>query len=226
MSSPAAPKDRILPRHVGIIPDGNRRWAARHGVPFDIAYQMAADRLGEIVRQLFECGVAIVSIYGLSKENLGRPSDELDVLYRLAAVELSRTFVPICAEFRASLRIVGDRPALPAYLARFIDDTEKHRADSSGHAINLCIPYSPWDEIWQACARAASKEEAQAAMWVTEPVDLTIRTGGLSRLSNFLLLQSGYATLVTIPELLNDVTETHIEAALGRYASEEQNGGL
>lgn len=195
-------------RHVGIIPDGGRRWALRRGMPLVDAYAVSMGKLQECLDAFYAHGVSSVSIYMLSKLNLQRAAEDL------AAVDVAEslfleTVVPAASErWALTVRIAGDLAPVPRRL-RDAALSAHATAEGSERNLFLCVGYDPYDELLRARGFGRnwqSKEEILADLWVSEEVDLVIRTGGALTLSNFLPLQAGYARTVFLEELFNDTT--------------------
>lgn len=216
-------KDRI-PRHVGFIPDGNRRWADRRGLSRHAGYQAGIEpglRLLDLCRQL---GIAEVSIYGFTKENVHRPGDQVEA------------FQEACAEFGlraveagAALRAVGDTnsPLFPDALRRFGE-----RRSGGQIRVNLLVNYGwQWD-LMSALKRSRpngrlSRAGATRALGSRDVsrIDLVVRWGGRRRLSGFLPMQSAYADLCVIDSLWPDMLPEEFMGALQWYQEQDDTMG-
>jgi undecaprenyl diphosphate synthase len=194
--------------HVALIADGGRRWAARENVTLRVSYRKMMDLLALDTQALFEAGINIVSLYLLSKENLRRTQQELE-----AALTEEKRFVEevvpdLCIKFNANAKIAGAVELLPESWQYIKLPSHQPKMDSQ-KTLNLCIAYSPELELAAAIKEISQSSDMKAIirhLWVSEPVDLLIRTGGARTLSNFIPLQCGYAQLVFLDELFNDTS--------------------
>lgn len=200
--------DRALkrvPRHVGVIPDGNRRWAEARGTPRSEGYAAGIMPGLALMRLCRELGIAELSVYGFTKENVRRPSAQVRA-FRAACVEFCRQAVPA----GAALLVIGDSGS-----AVFPDELRPYVAGRSGGDIrvNLLVNYCwQWD--------IASLPRALASSGATR-VDLVVRWGGRRRLSGFLPVQSAYADIYVVDALWPDMREEEFIAALQWYARQD-----
>jgi short-chain Z-isoprenyl diphosphate synthase len=207
----AALENKPRPRHVGVIVDGNRRWAREMGyVDPNDGHKVGAERIKELLRWCDEAGIELVTLWLLSTDNLSRPAVELDPLLQIIeqlATELAEDGNPW------QLRMVGALDVLPAQHAGALKIAEERTLGRSGGAqVNLAIGYGGRKEIADAVrsllqehARAGSTLEELAASLDVEHIaehlytrdqpdpDLIIRTSGEQRLSGFLLWQSAHS---------------------------------
>ncbi len=244
--SSAAPERRAetvapgpVPAHVGIIMDGNGRWAAARGLPRAMGHKAGAEAVRRTIRACADAGVGWLTLFAFSSENWRRPAQEVFELTALLRHYL-RHEVAQLARDGVRLRVIGDR-------ARFGPDTAEaiHRAEAGtahGVALNLnvALSYGGRAEIAaaaRAIAIAASEgrlrpgevdEDTLGAHLATAGMpdpDLVIRTSGEQRLSNFLLWQSAYAELVFLDVLWPDFEGAHLLAALDEFRRRERRYG-
>lgn len=198
------------PTHVGLIPDGLRRWADSNGTTLVEAYRRGAGKVTEILVALREHGVSTVSVYNLSRANLARSDDELDAVFS-ASIHFLRTLVP--ANFDSAdcgLRVHGELDLLPADYRAAVREAE---ASMNGDAfrINILAAYDAADEL-RAAHRRAQREGADiTTAFEIGDVDLVIRTTPEPLLSGFLPQQCQYARLVFLATPLNDLRQKHID---------------
>jgi undecaprenyl diphosphate synthase len=223
-----------LPVHVAIIPDGNRRWARRRGLPAWMGHVYGYLRMRSNLDLLWRLGVRYVTVYALSRENcLRRPRDELTRLFALlrkAVEDVSRD--PRVRSGQLSVRVVGDRSLLPPSLRRDIERLEAaSQRGSRVLAVALC--YSGRWEIAEAARRLARSGAVDVdervlsrymVLGLPEP-DLVIRTGGEMRLSNFLLWHVAYSELYFSRKLWPDFDELDLVRALLDYQRRERRFG-
>lgn len=204
------------PAHVGLIPDGLRRWAAADGASLHQAYQRGAEKVTELLLALQRNGVQTVSVYNLSRANLARPDDQLEAIYAASLYFLS-TLVPdnfdaaVC-----SFALHGDRSLLPdkyVAAARGLEST----MTGDEFRINLLAAYDARDELRAACLRAQRDHSDIADAFDIGEVDLVIRTTPEPLLSGFLPFQTQYAQLLFLTTPLNDLDARDIDQAIAGY---------
>lgn len=204
------------PMHVGLIPDGMRRWAKTNGTTLAEAYLRGAEKVADILVRLQQNGVRTVSVYNLSRANLARSDAELTPIYD-ASVQFFTTFLP--ARFdpsTCSVRVHGDRSLLPEpYLAAANDIEEAMHGD--GFRINMLAAYDAGDELRAAHARAQHDGTDITTAFDIGDVDLIIRTTPEQLLSGFLPMQSQYAMLVFLSTALNDLDDRSIDELIANY---------
>lgn len=206
------------PVHIGIIPDGSRRWAGKTGVPLSTGYEHAMHRLSELVRQLFLCGAKSLSIYMCSAQNFRRAPDEV-AAFADAEAMACRVLLPLLAkEFNAKVIVAGNRALLPNNLAASLEFLES-TFPAGERRLYLCAAYDPFEEIETAIRRRGDGTDCLANyLEVPEPLDLVIRTGGAAVFSNFLPLQAGFARLYVTPKLFSDLDARDVEELLADFA--------
>ena len=230
-----------IPRHVAIIMDGNGRWAKRKGLPRSAGHYAGAKTLKRIVLAADELGIKVLSVYAFSTENWKRPQAEVDYIMELMHSYLSQNLLEL-KENNVRLRFIGDMSRLSDKLRAVFIRSENDMKDNTGLILNVAVNYGGRLEITQAarqlaadveagklCA-AAIREEVLAARLYTAPendVDLLIRPGSDSRVSNFLLWQMAYAEFWFTPLSWPDFTkDTLIDAVLAYQGRERRFGGL
>lgn len=224
-------RERNLKLHVGIIPDGTRRWCARNFVSLERGYFRAMELLAEVVDRLLARGATSVSIYLLSQENLQRPASDLAAVYSAESWFLREAIRPVLAERLASVVIAGELARLPDQIRAAAHDLLASASHvDSVRRVYLCLAYSPLAEIRDAIRSGRVSAESTdldliTGLWVPESVDLLIRTGGKARISNFLSLQSGYAELFLADELFNDFTLDRVDAAVEWFRTADRGFG-
>ncbi len=233
---------RAKPRHVGIIMDGNGRWARARGLPRLEGHRKGGDVAREAVRWARNAGIRQLSLYAFSTENWQRPAAEVRGLMSLLATLLPRE-IPAMMENGVRLLTLGDTAALPARARRALERACERTAGNDAIDLVLCLNYGGQQEIlagMRALADGAasldalrerlaamSPEDFRACLWRAElaPVDLIIRTGGERRISNFHLWDAAYAELYFSDVFWPDYTEADFLAALEDYARRERRFG-
>jgi undecaprenyl diphosphate synthase len=207
-----------LPRHVGIIPDGNRRWAEARGNPRRTGYAAGLGPGMELLQLCRKLGIEEASVYGFTKENVQRPADQVHA-FRTACVE----FVQWAEKDGVAIQVIGDAksPVFPPELRPYTE------ARTEGDIrVNLLVNYGwQWDlatAIEQAPAKPSRSELAQLlASRAASRIDLVVRWGGRRRLSGFLPVQCAYADLHVIDTLWPDMTTDEFVDALRWYEKQD-----
>lgn len=212
------------PAHVGLIPDGLRRWADANGTTLTEAYQRGAKKVVDILVALQGHGVRTVSVYNLSRANLARRDDELEAVYA-ASIHFFQSLIP--ANFDpavCSVKLHGDRDLLPPdYLAAARGLESAMSGD--GFRINILAAYDAGDELRDAHRRAEREGCDITAAFDIGAVDMVIRTTPEPLLSGFLPLQSQYAQLVFLATPLNDLDASQIDDLVAEYRRFPQRRG-
>ncbi|WP_370331137.1 undecaprenyl diphosphate synthase family protein [Mycolicibacterium hippocampi] len=212
------------PAHVGLIPDGLRRWANLHHETFAESYMLGAHKVIEILLALQRNGVRTVTVYNLSRANLKRSEAELSGVYA-ASVHFFATLIP--ANFDpavCSVRLHGNRDLLPAhYLAAA--GTAESAMTGAGFRINILAAYDAGDELRAAHQRALREGCDITAAFDIGAVDMVIRSTPEPLLSGFLPMQSQYAQLNFLTTPLNEVHQRHIDALVAVYRRSPQLHG-
>lgn len=234
-SVPSAP-----PRHIGIIMDGNGRWAAAKGLPRLEGHRRGAERLIEIVDACIDAKVDTLTVFAFSAENWKRPFEEVSGLFKLGEWIL-RAHLARLEKRNVRLHVIGDVAALPDFVRAPLEDVIRSSQDNTAFNLVVALNYGARQEI-VAAARAlaadvaAGKLAPEAVDWsavearlqtagLPDP-DLIIRTSGEFRLSNFLLLQSAYAEIVFASVLWPDFDKAQLHLALAEYAKRERRFGM
>ncbi len=227
------------PTHVGIILDGNGRWAKSRGLPRVEGHRRGVEAVRRAVRSAIEHGVRYLTIYSFSSENWRRPPDEVAMLMGLLKRYI-RTDLADLNRNDVRVRVVGERNGLAPDIAALLSEAESLTAKNRGLTLVVAFNYGARQEIVAAARRiaedvrdgrldpAAIGEREFAARLDTADIpdpDLIIRTSGEMRLSNFLLWQAAYAELVFLPILWPDFDDGAFVEALEQYAARERRFG-
>lgn len=227
--------DAVIPNHVGIILDGNRRWAKAHGKTVLQGHQAGADTLRKIANAAFERDIKEVSVYVFSTENWKRPASEVAALMKLIAQFIKRELKGFMKR-DIRIRISGLRQRVEKRILREIDSAVELTKNNRGGVINFCFNYGGRADILRAVKRLIKKgvdsRDVNEASFSDElstagmhDVDLVIRTSE-QRLSNFLPWETAYAEVYFLPERLwPDFSETDLDNALTFYASTQRRFG-
>lgn len=222
-----------LPLSIGIIMDGNGRWAKKRGLPRSAGHRAGAETLRKIVEYCDKIGIKSVTAYAFSTENWKRPKEEVDNLMKLLEEYLSDAKNSLHGK-NAVIKVVGDRTALTPSICQKIKETEEMTKDNTGVVLNLAINYGGRDEIVSAvnkCIKEGiteiSEQDISARLYNSDfpDVDLIIRPSGEYRLSNFMLWQSAYAELWFDNVLWPDFTKKHLDKAIIDYQKRNRRFG-
>ncbi|MCL2560787.1 MAG: polyprenyl diphosphate synthase [Rikenellaceae bacterium] len=229
-----------IPRHVAVIMDGNGRWAVERGLPRAEGHAAGVESVREAIRSAVRHGVEYLTLYVFSRENWGRPTEEVDALMELLC-RCVRQETPELLRQGVRVMMVGDRSDLPAEVRGDIERIEADTAEQKTITVILALSYGSRAEIAEAArriARTAVRGEIAVADITTETVaanlytagvpdpDLVIRTGGDQRLSNFLLWQAAYAEFYFTPEYWPDFGAASFDRAMAAYGGRERKFGL
>jgi undecaprenyl diphosphate synthase len=229
-----------LPRpaglHVGIIMDGNGRWASGRGLSRGAGHREGANAVRRVVEAAPDAGVGVLTLFAFSSDNWRRPAVEVAWLMRLFREHL-RTETARCVTNGVRLEIVGRRDRLGPSLLRAIEAAEVATSGGTRLLLRIAIDYSGRDAILRAaqCLRpgTASRDSFGRLIAIVDhgsPVpelDLLIRTGGERRLSDFLLWEAAYAELLFLPLMWPDFGAEDLRVALRDFHSRERRfGGL
>jgi undecaprenyl diphosphate synthase len=205
--------------HLGIIPDGSRRWAKKNNLTYYDAYVHAMKKLQHFIDIGFSSNIKIISLYGLSKENLNRPKSDLDAVFAAEHLFFSELLPPICKKWQCKVIHAGVLEGLPDFFCEGLTNLCESTSKEETRKLYLLVGYNPMDEIKQAIAKSKSIDFFEENLWIKEKIDLVIRTAYTCLLSNFAPLQSGYAELCFIQKLFNDMDENDYQNALQSYPS-------
>jgi undecaprenyl diphosphate synthase len=219
------PSVKSHPLHIGIIPDGGRRWAVQNACSLIDSYDFTRQKLYEFVPKLLQNGVNQISIYLSSKENFRRSEQEVKAFVDTSVAALLNDIRKLAYAEHLHVKVAGIREGLPQKYINAIELIENETIDFTSAKLNLCIGYHPHDEIIHAINAADSAAGFVNHLWVNTPIDLVIRTGGANLLSNFLPLQSGYARLYFFNELFNNLKWENILSILNEYKNENLKYG-
>lgn len=221
-----------LPLHVGIIMDGNGRWAKRRIQPRAFGHKAGMNRMISLAEHARKTGVKYLTLYVLSTENLSRPKEELDGLLDLFR-KYFKTNIKKLYESNARIKVIGDRTVLPEDIQKLLCDGENNSPKGSTFTLVFAINYGSRAEIVNAVNRAVEKgekvnAESFASLLYTDGIpdpDLIIRTGGEVRLSNFLMYQAAYSELYFTDILFPDLTDAEFDKAIKSFAARDRRYG-
>ena len=224
----------ILPTHIGIIMDGNGRWAKKRGLPRTAGHSSGAKTFQKIARYCNKIGIKYLTVYAFSTENWKRPKDEVD-----AIMKLLHDYLVDSVNFKdenIKVKFLGDLTMLDDELNRLIEKAEDDSKDATGLHLNIALNYGGRDEIIRTVRKMAERGDNLSEL--TESVlsenlytagipdtDLIIRPSGEYRLSNFLIWQSAYAEYWFTDRLWPDFSEKDIDEAIFAFSQRDRRYG-
>lgn len=230
---------RKIPVNLGIIMDGNGRWAKKRGLPRTAGHITGAQVFRKITKYCEKCGVRYLTVYAFSTENWRRPKDEVESIMNLLRQYLKESLADFQQE-NIAVRFIGNRNELAEDIRILIEEAEESTAHKTGMTLNIALNYGGQQEIVHAArtlAERVAKSELtpdaidekvlQEALYTEDqpPVDLILRPSGEYRLSNFLIWQSAYAEFVFMDVLWPDFKEKDLDWAFEEYARRDRRFG-
>lgn len=231
--------DNWLPRHIGIIMDGNGRWAAQQGKPRSFGHRAGVNALREIIKHCGDLGIEYVTVYAFSTENFKRSSDEVGTLMSLL-VEFLKNDLETIIQNGVRINVIGDIDAFPAPVAAQIRRAMQKSRECGRMMLNIALAYGARAELVRA-VKSIALDAAEGRLGqddINEQLisqrlytagqpdpDLIIRTSGELRLSNFLLYQAAYAELYFTPVFWPDFTPAELDLALESYKKRSRRFG-
>lgn len=223
-----------LPQHIGIIMDGNGRWAKKRGLPRSAGHSAGAKTFQSIARYCNKIGIKYLTVYAFSTENWKRPKDEVD-----AIMKLLRDYLVDSVNFtdeNIKVKFLGNLSMLTDELNRLIKKAEDDSKNATGLCLNIALNYGGRDEIVRSVQKMAengvdlsklTEQELSDHLYtagIPDP-DLIIRPSGEYRLSNFLIWQSAYAEYWFTDRLWPDFSEKDIDSAVNAFALRDRRYG-
>ena len=228
-----------LPVHIGIIMDGNGRWAKKRGLPRKAGHSAGAKTFRKITRYCSDIGIKYLTVYAFSTENWKRPEDEVRSLMKLFKSYLEEAL----ADFKDDsivVKFIGDKAPFDEDLRNLMIENEESSKDRDGMVLNIAMNYGSRDEIVRAVKNICS--DVQNGSVLPENIDeqlisdylytsgqpdpdLIIRPSGEHRISNFLLWQSAYTEFVIMNKLWPDFETSDLDEALEIYSQRNRRYG-
>ena len=228
-----------VPVHVGVIMDGNGRWAKRRGLPRTAGHKVGAEVFRKIATYCKELGVEYLTVYAFSTENWKRPADEVNTIMGLLKQYMLEA-IDSMERDQIRLRFLGDLSALSPELQELARRTNEISSHIQGFQANVCLNYGGRDELCRAVTKIA-RETADGTLSpdaITEDTisdaldtagtpdpELMIRTSGEERISNFLLWQIAYSEFFFSDTLWPDFDKKELERAIYYYQNRERRFG-
>ena len=224
-----------IPRHIGYIIDGNRRWARKHGLPVYEGHMAGYNAIHDVAIASFDAGVQYVSAYIFSTENWKRSEQEVSKLMSLV-LKLLTSDIKILEENNVKLKVLGSRERVSPKILKAIDEAEARTANNTHGTLAVCFNYGGQLEIADACKKIV--QEGLAADAITPeliaehlyspdipPMDMLVRTSGEQRISNFMLWRAAYSELLFLEKLWPEMTKEDVTAILEEYSQRARRFG-
>ncbi|ORF33664.1 isoprenyl transferase [Snodgrassella alvi] len=232
-STQSVPEHTEIPRHIAVIMDGNGRWAKKRLMPRIMGHKKGLEMLEEMTANCARMGVEYLTVFAFSTENWRRPMDEVNFLMGLFLQSLQKR-VQKLHKNNLRLRVIGDRSRFAAEIVHGIEEAEALTASNTGLTLTIAADYGGRWDILQAVNQAIQAGDTKLTEtsilpylslgYAPEP-DLFIRTGGETRISNFLLWQLAYTELYFTPVLWPDFDESQLANAVRSYQERERRFG-
>lgn len=236
---PEVLSDSALPAHIGIIMDGNGRWAKKRGLPRKAGHSAGAKTFRKITRYCSDIGIKYLTVYAFSTENWKRPEDEVRSLMKLFKSYLEEAL----ADFKDDsivVKFIGDKAPFDEDLRNLMIENEESSKDRDGMVLNIAMNYGSRDEIVRAVKNIC--KDVQSGAVLPENIDeqlisdylytsgqpdpdLIIRPSGEYRISNFLLWQSAYTEFVIMNKLWPDFETSDLDEAIKIYSQRNRRYG-
>ena len=236
---PEVLSDSAFPVHIGIIMDGNGRWAKKRGLPRKAGHSAGAKTFRKITRYCSDIGIKYLTVYAFSTENWKRPEDEVRSLMKLFKSYLEEAL----ADFKDDsivVKFIGDKAPFDEDLRNLMIENEESSKDRDGMVLNIAMNYGSRDEIVRAVKNICN--DVQSGAFLPENIDeqlisnylytsgqpdpdLIIRPSGEYRISNFLLWQSAYTEFVIMNKLWPDFETSDLDEAIKIYSQRNRRYG-
>ncbi len=221
--------------HVGVIMDGNGRWAQLRGLPRIEGHRVGAGRVKEIIETSIELGIKCLTLYTFSTENWGRPKTEVSMLMKLLEVYLKKELAELIQK-DVVFRAIGETWRLPENIRDLVRETEEKTASNTGMVLVTALSYSSRNEILRAVGKIVDSgvkpQELSENLFNScldtaglPPPDLIVRTSGERRLSNVLLWQAAYAELYFTDTLWPDFDKDEFMLAIQDFQGRDRRFG-
>lgn len=238
-SEEAKNTDIILPEHIGIIMDGNGRWAKKRSLPRSVGHREGAKTFRKITRYCSDIGIKYLTVYAFSTENWKRPQDEVSALMKLFKSYLNEALEDF-KDDSIVVKFIGDKSHFSEDLQNLMIENEESSKDRDGMVLNIAMNYGSRDEIVRAVKDISLDVKAGKldADKIDEELfsnylytagqpdpDLIIRPSGEYRISNFMLWQAAYTEFVIMNKLWPDFEKSDLDEAINIYSQRNRRFG-
>lgn len=220
--------------HLGLILDGNRRWAKAQGLPTLEGHRKGYENLKTISLAAFDKGVRYVSAYVFSTENWNRSKEEVDYLMKLL-IWVAKHELKELDKKNIRVKFVGSKDKLSKSVIKAVEEAEAKTINNTAGTLLLCLNYGGHQEIVDAVNKIITQKhngpvsvkdfENQLYAPGVPSMDLVVRTSGEQRLSNFMLWRAAYSELLFVDKHWPDFSESDLDAALENYANRQRRFG-
>ncbi len=222
----------VLPKHIGIIMDGNGRWAKKRALPRSAGHKAGANVFRTISKECERLGIEYVTFYAFSTENWKRPKEEVDALMSLFMDYLLEAKSDMAQAGNSKIKFIGEREGISQELLDLMDEAEEETAAHTGTTVYLAINYGGRQEIVSTVNKliaqgksSITEEDISNAVYTAPECDLIIRPSGEQRLSNFLLWQAAYSEFWYSDVLWPDFKIDDLHSALREFEKRNRRFG-
>lgn len=226
------PQFEILPEHIGIIMDGNGRWAKKRGLPRTAGHKQGAETFRTISKECGRLGIKHATFYAFSTENWKRPKEEVDAIMRLFKQYLLEAKEDITAAENNKLRFIGLKDGIPDDILTLMEEAEEDTKNNTGCDIALAVNYGGREEIVNAVNKLIAdgkteitEDDISQNIYTVPECDLIIRPSGEQRLSNFLLWQAAYSEFWYSDVMWPDFSVQDLYKALSDFENRNRRFG-
>ncbi len=226
------PQFEVLPEHIGIIMDGNGRWAKKRGLPRTAGHKQGAETFRTISKECGRLGIKHATFYAFSTENWKRPKEEVDAIMRLFKQYLLEAKEDITAAENNKLRFIGLKDGIPDDIFTLMEEAEEDTKNNTGCDIALAVNYGGREEIVNAVNKLIAdgkteitEEDISQNIYTVPDCDLIIRPSGEQRLSNFLLWQAAYSEFWYSDVMWPDFSVQDLYKALSDFENRNRRFG-
>ena len=231
------------PKHIGLILDGNRRWAREKSLPTKLGHYFGAENAKNLLEWCYKLGIESVTVFAFSTENFNRPKEEVDELFAIIEEKLMELLQDErIHKYRVRVKGIGKTDLLPQSIRSLLSDIERNTADYNQHFLNIALAYGGRSEIVDAVKKICeevkagrldpstiSAETIERHLYTSHlphpDPDLIIRTSGEERLSGFLLWQSAYSELLFLDTFWPDFRKIDLMRAIRIYQQRNRRFG-
>ncbi|MBR2710107.1 di-trans,poly-cis-decaprenylcistransferase [Candidatus Saccharibacteria bacterium] len=217
--------------HLGIIADGNRRWAKERGLPSVEGHKKGLDVIGDLVKAASKTDIKYLTFYVFSTENWGRSADEVSYIMKLAEGRILK-YAEKLAQNNARLLVLGSKNKLSPMLASMIEKAEKITAECTGITVCFCFNYGGEQEIADAATIAADEgeitpESIRKHLYHPEvpDLDMIVRTSGEERISGFMLWRAAYSEFMFMKKYFPEMEAEDIKKIIDEYENRNRRFG-
>ena len=222
-----------IPQHLGIILDGNRRWAKEKGLPTLVGHKRGQKVVEDIIKLCAERGIKILTLFVFSTENWKRSQKEVKYLMKLLSSALDKKNIQKFHKDDLKIKVIGETEMFSSDLKKKIAEAEELTENNKSMTVNMALSYGGRAELTHAIKNIIEKkippekitEEVISENLWTSDVDFIIRTGKAQRISNFLIWQAAYSELYFSNKYWPDFTERDLDDALADYANRQRRFG-